>query len=219
MAAITRIFPTSINLPALMSIAQLHASFENVTLEDLEISRNVVKERALALSGAPSIKIMKTALDLQVCRGFYLSATNANNPFVAQHGTHVIVVGREQSRCWDRFVVVKELLHLFDTPETATADPEQFGACLSELAQPSGSMSPAGRREFEAMWLAMAILCPERCRERLVEEFNAQRLTYLDIATKLRVPQILVSMLFDDRYDRIVKPFLVERPRIVAARG
>jgi hypothetical protein len=201
-----------------MSIAELHASFQHISIDELDISRNAVKDRALALSGKNKITIMKTAMDLQVCRGFYLSVTNTENNFVRQHGTDVIVIGRDQSKCWDRFIIVKELLHLFDDQKTATSDPEQFGTCLNELARPSGApLSPAGRREWEAMWLAMSILCPENCRQHFIAELEAERLTAYDIALKLRVPVVVVPMLFDPRYEKLVYPLIKPAPKIVAA--
>jgi len=86
-----------------------------------KISRNTIKNKALELSGVPSVRIVKTGLDTTICRGFYLSAKNNNHRLVQQLGSHVIVLARDGlNYCWERFVVVKELMHLFDDPISAT---------------------------------------------------------------------------------------------------
>lgn len=172
---------------------------------DVPISRNTVRDEVLRLTGANRVAIVKTTLDESVCRGFYLSAKNSNHRIVEQHGCNVICVSRSLNRCWTRFVVVKELMHMLDGAASATDSGDDLEKVLTELTGPGApAPSPQMDAEVACFWKALAALAPEK--ERLgYKALRAEaKIDDYAIALKLRIPQQYVSRLFIPRYEQIV---------------
>jgi hypothetical protein len=58
---------------------------------------------------------------------------------VEQFGSSVVVVARGLNRCWERFVYVKELMHVFDGVDEATDSGEKFESMLEGLVMPTSA--------------------------------------------------------------------------------
>ena len=173
------------------------------------ISRNVVRDQVLRITGVNRVSTVKTTMDTSACRGFYLSARNTEHRLVQQHGSHIIVLARGQNRCWDRFVFVKELMHLFDSVDEATDTGEEFDRQLAELSgHPSPSWSPQMRSEVECFWKALAALCPETVRGEFQTLLDAGQIDEYGIALKLKIPQQYVQHLFRPEYPDIIRDIL-----------
>ena len=93
-----------------MSFADLHDFCQE---QPIHVNRNVVRAKIYELAGIDRIAYMRTSLDTTKCRGFYVSPQNKDHPIVKQFGCHVVVSARDLNRCWERFVVVKEMMHVF----------------------------------------------------------------------------------------------------------
>lgn len=172
----------------------------------LYISRNQVRDEVKRLKGIENLAVMKTAIDVSIVRGFYLSARNTNHRWVQQHGAHVIVLPKAGlNHCWERFVFVKELMHCFDDPLQATDSGDTFDMVLSELMVPQDKeWSPQMLSEIGCFWMALGCLCPEESRVQFASERAKGQITDYDIALKLRIPQQYVPFLFAaDFHDRI----------------
>lgn len=169
------------------------------------IKRNLVRDKALSLVNIPKVSVVKTDLDTQYCRGFYLSARNMNARLVQQHGTHVIALARSLNKCWERFVFVKELMHLFDDPEQATDSGAAFDALLGDFTGPRPPRwSPQMVSEQRCFWMALAVLCPEDERKALmVERANGKKTDY-EIALRLMIPELYIQRLALPNYPDIV---------------
>lgn len=152
--------------------------------------------------------MIKTTLDTDRCRGFFLSAQNTDHPFVRQHGTTVIVLARSLNKCWERFVFVKELMHLFDGSIEMTDTGEAFERQLSELQFGGPDLQPQTLSEFHCFWMALACLCPEHIRTKFAVDRDAGRIDDYAVALQLRIPQLYVPRLFEDRYDRMMERLL-----------
>jgi hypothetical protein len=157
----------------------------------------------LALTGINRVRHFRTGLDTAVCRGFYLSAQNADNHFVRIAGGRVVVTARGLNRCWERFVYIKELMHLFDKGDSATDTGDAFDALLSEFIAP-GATASSKQMESEAIafWRALAAFCPEKLRLELKDERDHNRIDDYAIALRLRIPEQYVPCLFDQNYER-----------------
>lgn len=172
------------------------------------INRNVVRDETLKLTGTPSVRTAKTTLDINVCRGFYLSARNTDHQLVKQCGGHVIVLARELNYCWERFVFVKELMHLFDDPKEATDTGEKFERMLEEIGADGttpADWSPQMCSEVKCFWMALGVLCPEKNRAEYAAARENAEIDDYTIALQLRIPKLYVPVLFQDRYQTIIR--------------
>jgi hypothetical protein len=174
------------------------------------IRRNLIRDKVLELAGVPKISPVKTSLDTASCRGFYLSARNTNHRLVQQLGCHVIVLARELNRCWERFVFVKELMHIFDDPSQATDSGATFDRVLSELLLPSAPQwSPQMLSELGCFWMALGVLCPESLRLAFQSERERGQIDDYSIALKLRIPEMYVPALFFEDFLERIKPYRI----------
>ncbi|WP_412562231.1 hypothetical protein [Thalassobius sp. MITS945101] len=174
------------------------------------VSRAVLKDKAVEVAGIEKVVHIQTGADLGVSRGFWLAPTNKNHPLVKQLGCHIIVTQRGLNNCWDRFVYVKELTHLFDVEQERTASAEDFDGLLGEFAtlESLSGGSPQFLSEAKAVWAALALLCPEEQRLTFEKERNAVMIDDYEIALRLRIPQIHVPKLFSPSYQVALKALL-----------
>lgn len=169
------------------------------------IARNEIKKRTLALVNVPKVPVMMTTLDKKYVRGFYLSAKNTQHKFVQQHGGTVIVLARDLNRCWQRFITIKELMHIFDDPKEATDSGDAFDDLLSGMtAGQNPKDSPQVQSEWRCFWMALALLCPEHARQECISRNNKGEMTHYEIALKFLIPEFYVPHLFDPRYTEIL---------------
>lgn len=184
-----------------MTFPRLYAHCQN---HAPKIKRNEIRDEVLRLTGRNRIAVVKTELDTTVYRGFYLSARNTKHQFVQQLGCDVIVLARGMNRCWDRMVFVKELMHVFDPPDMWTETPAHLDTVFSELVTSAPEVSRQTLAEWYAIWMALAVLCPEEQRLQLAAERAAGHIDDYAIALQLRIPQVHVPNLFDSRYRPII---------------
>jgi len=172
-----------------------------------KVSRKLILEKTLQITGVTKVKAVKTGFDTSVCRGVFLSAQNTEHSIVKQLGCNVILLARDQKYCWERFVYTKELMHLFDSDDEPTDTPDKLEKLLTDLEVPSanGTQSKQTTSEIKGFWMALACLCPEKNRleYKLLREKN--HIDDYGIALKLRIPEQYVPMLFQERYERIVQ--------------
>ncbi len=170
-----------------------------------KISRKLIKDKALDLTGAGKIAVVKSGLDINDCRGFYLSAGNKEARIVQQIGSNVIVLARDLNYCWERFVFTKELMHVFDSEDEKTSSPELLEHLLAELDTPSSlERSKQMVSEIKGFWMALACLCPEKNRQDFLAQKQKGHLDDYGVALQLRIPQQYVSNLFTPNFSDIV---------------
>jgi len=185
-----------------MSFADLYHYCQGL---EPKIDRNDIRAHAVDFAGNGPVRTMKTTMDPALCRGFYLSARNSHHRFVQQHGTNVIVLPREGlNYCWERFIFVKELMHLFDNPDQAADTGNKFEQMLTEILPGASEPSPATLSEFDAFWMALSVFCPEALRLEFAAARTAEQLDDYAIALRLRMPQQYVQRYFEPRYRPII---------------
>jgi hypothetical protein len=175
-----------------------------------KVSRRLIEKKTLEITSVPKVSAMMTTLDITVCRGFFLSAKNKEHPVVKQFGCDVIVLARDQNYCWERFVYTKELMHLFDKDDEPTDTALKFEKLLADLEVPSATSEPSKQliSERKGIWMALACLCPEKNRIEFEELLNNNYIDNYGIALKLRIPEQYVPLLFQSRYNAIIKTLL-----------
>lgn len=169
-----------------------------------KIKRNDVVAKIKEITGIGSIRVIKQTLDVTKVRGFFVSVNNTDSPLVKQMGTNIIVLARDQNECWDRFVTVKELMHLLDTPEQQTATGEQFAQLLTEFEMPKPGGSAQYDAEVKSVWMALACLCPEKDRVAFVEQIAKNHESHYGVALKLKIPERHVRNLVSPQFTMIL---------------
>lgn len=178
------------------------------TLEP-KIKRKQILDKVLEITGVETVKPVVTTLDTTKVRGFFISVNNKEHPLVRQLGCNVIVIARGLNKCWDRFVFVKELMHLFDSEEEMTASDLLFEQLLTEfeISQP-GEFSRQTVSDVRAFWMALACFCPENNRLEFIEQLNKGHIDHYGIALRLRIPQLYVPHLLRPNFNGIVTSLL-----------
>src|SRR4051794_14338921 len=96
-----------------------------------KIHRNQIIGKIKELVGGPKVLVVKVPLDAKATRGFFLHASNTEHPLVRENGRHIICISKENNPCWERFVNVKEAMHLFDDDGELTDTQEKFERLLT----------------------------------------------------------------------------------------
>lgn len=173
------------------------------------ICRNLIKDKVLEIAGAASLSIRATGLDVNLIYGYYFSARNTDHPAVRQEKGPVVVVARSLNRCWKRFVIVKELMHMFDDPLEHMSAAVDLETVLTHFLSPANrSLSPQMLSEVRCFWMALACFCPEAFRQELQAKRAAGLMSDHEISQKLRIPEKYIPNLFDDRFKDVVAGLL-----------
>lgn len=168
-----------------------------------KISRADITKRTLELTNT-TVRAVKSGLDINVCRGFFLSAANKENRLVQQFDTNLIVTARSLNYCWERFVYTKELMHLFDLDGELTSTAESFEKLLRDFGQPVLELSPQLSAENRAFWMALSCFCPDKHRLEFKAQIEKGHIDNYSIALKLRIPEQYVPNLFIPQYPGII---------------
>lgn len=169
------------------------------------IGRNVIRDKLLEIVGVDRLRVVRTTLDATVCRGMYLSARNADHPFVRQNGGHVIALARGLDRSWERFVFVKEIMHMFDDPMEATDSGDKLEQLLEDFGNATKDKSAPYKSEVECFWMAMGALCPERARLEFIRDREAGQIDDYAISLRLQIPVGYVAHLFKPTYAQLIR--------------
>jgi len=182
-----------------MSYSEIYHRFAKSTPH---IGRNDIRDAVSAVTGIPKFQpILSAALDIKVCRGYYLSP-RSDHPLVTQFGRHIIVLARDLNRCWMRFVLVKELMHLLDGAVDAADTGEKFEALLTEFTGPVSGVAWSSQTlsEFKAFWMALGLFCPAPVHRKLLAARKSGHISDYAIAVQLRIPEVYVPNLFTAAY-------------------
>lgn len=184
--------------------AELHDFCQTLTPK---VKRNLVINKVKELARVEKVRTIAATLDTSVTRGYFLHASNTDNEFVKQNGFHVIVLARGLNPCWERFVNVKEAMHLLDDQEEAIDSREKFDQLLNYWESPATATNPTPQTlsDIKAMWMALACLCPEKSRLEFEVLLNKGQIDNYGIALKLRVPELYVPMLFKPEYKQAIE--------------
>lgn len=186
-----------------MNKEQFKVLYEHCQTLHPKVKRNVVINKVREITGAASIRTVMLVLDTTVVRGFFLSAENTAHKLVGELGKNVIVLAKDMNECWERFVNVKEAMHLLDDGDDVTDSKEKFETLLDDwgdLGAPPGEGHQQKTSDVIAMWMALACLCPETYRQEYETLLNKKQIDYYGIALQLKIPEFYVPLLFRPEY-------------------
>lgn len=108
-----------------------------------------------------------------------------------------------------RIIAAKETMHVFDSREQQTRDPEAFKKLLQEIAskpmQVDTSLPYAADRE--ALWKAVVCLVPPWLRDPYLEQWNAGSVKSHELAVRWSVPTPVANQAMNPYYEEALKRF------------
>jgi hypothetical protein len=169
-----------------------------------KVSRKTIIDKLEQLSDRIVTTVM-TPQDDAILRGLFLTAEQVAQRYPGVVGRDMIILSKGLNDCWQRFVEVKEAMHLLDSDGDKTDTGTKFENLLNSWGPgPASDVDPCHASDSLAMWMALACLCPESSRQ----EFKAQRVNHqvddYKIALQLKIPQVFVPNLFRPEYDEIL---------------
>jgi hypothetical protein len=170
-----------------------------------KIGRNQIIRKIKEVTGEQKLRTIKVPLETSVTRGYFLSSSNTEHPFVKANGFHVIVLARGLNECWERFVNVKEAMHLLDDDGELTDSTEKFERLLADFASPSLQLSQQAVADIAGIWMALTCFCPESSRVEFQALLKENQIDSYGIALQLKVPEQYVPLLFSPAYSDVLK--------------
>ncbi|MNM06965.1 hypothetical protein D3C81_169960 [compost metagenome] len=173
------------------------------------VNRNAIRDKILELTGASGFRFFRhPGLDKNKLAGMYVHPGNLDHQFSRQaQGKHVVALAYDLNRCWDRFVSVKEMMHLFDDDLEKANTEDDFDSIIDGLFDEAfdGQMSPQCVSEIRCFWMAVGVLCPERIRSELHRKRDAGEMTDLEIAEYLKVPAAYIGSFCSPNIKKIMQ--------------
>lgn len=174
------------------------------------VSRRQLRPKICDLARCPPPRVyLDGGMDPKVLRGLFLVPGACGSKFARFDPSCArIVIARNQSADWQRFIEVKELMHLFDQPLETVSSESEFTQLIDEFSAPSSDgVSEAFKSENLGYWMALAVLCPETHRQDLEREI-VNGLNIDEVGTSLRLPPEVAGNLFRPNFKSIVQALL-----------
>jgi hypothetical protein len=193
-----------------MSFARL---YEAAQKQSGRISTKWLKERAIELSDITVVKEQwSSVIDATTLRGFYIEGP-MKGPVPLKEREALIILSRDMCKGhlgdhWRRFVVTKELMHVFDLPDEKADTPDKFDKQVERFGDPSADTSPQFRAEVKAYWRALMVLCSEVDRKKYKKQLANSSMSLDVIASALHLPAKHVRDLLREDFPKIIKAML-----------
>jgi hypothetical protein len=148
-------------------------------------------------------------LDLGVLRGQFIRLqTERPGVYADPICSAEIYYATNQDMEWQRIVVCKELIHLFDTNEAATKTQEDLDHLMDRMAiSPELQFQKNDGFKVEADKIAtlyaIAILFPKDARDALIEPYKQGLITAGDISRTAEIPEKYIRLAMLDGWDDI----------------
>lgn len=170
------------------------------------VKHPVILKAAQRCSGKRAFMGCDPKLKIADARSYYIALDDPKHEKYSFAGEqNMIFFSGENNKCWKRFVVVKEAMHLFDDSFGSTSSDEEFEALLNEWSvQAPEGRSPAMKSEIRAFWMALGLCCPESDRVEYQKRLKRGEMTELEIAQELKMPEQYIPSLLGVSYKKII---------------
>ena len=178
--------------------------YEHCQTLEPKVSRKAVIDKIKSITGQ-NVRVIKTSLDTSQVRGFFLSVTQKDHPWVRDNGYNVIVLARGLNTCWERFISVKEAMHLLDEEVSLVKTAEEFEDLLTSWTPQAANAEvsiPQQMSDLEGMMMALACLCPEHKRLEFIDLTSKSQIDNYGIALQLKIPEAFVPVLLGNNFER-----------------
>lgn len=172
------------------------------------IIEGVVDKKILELSTQDEIWYTPVDLNTKISLGHIKQCRIQKKPY-DQNPLWVTFIRyhKDLNLCWKRFVCCKELMHVFDSKKERVDSAIKFDTLLKELSSHplTKEASEPFKSENKTKWMALAILCPLSVRELYKKKIQSGEMSNYDVALDLRMPELLVPIVMDNRFVHVVK--------------
>lgn len=125
----------------------------------------------------------------------------------------IIPYSTQQSLQWQRLVICKELVHLYDPPPVTTKARDEILQLGKKLAAPKVQLSATGNGiqhffDMLAKWRAMAIMFPYGLHEEMMPRYLAGKVTAQQIADMVHLPVEYVEPILTDGWKELRESIL-----------
>lgn len=183
-----------------MSFKELKSRVDN---QPPKIKTGWLRDQVIDLTHITSVREQWDSMDGKAIRGFYIEGS-LSGPISLGDNESLIVLSRELSKEWRRFVYTKELMHAFDRKNERTDSAEKFDAQVRRFDDPGADTPPQFRSETKAFWRALAALCPEPYWVEMKKQVEDKTISVASVAARLKIPIRNAEDLFWDEYPRIL---------------
>ncbi len=154
------------------------------------------------------IELFACKLNEDVSLAHMTYVPDRSSPYGDPYDVAVIRFSEDLNRCWRRAACTKELMHVFDDSAAQTSDRGRFLLLLKQLETKlilPGDASAMLLSERWAEWMALLALCPARLRTTFENDYVNKKIDDDFIATKLKIPKMMVPSLMGDYYWRALE--------------
>jgi hypothetical protein len=167
-------------------------------------------DNALGLSWVNSVSLQATsAMPISGLRGFIVRRPCSNDHGLTSDFSVVVADGQDQY--YERFVVIKELMHCYFQFSNGHATNDAFildTHIRQFFGQSAESQSLHVRAEYTALWMAYGVLCPEQRRAQFKADFENGSASLDEIVDKIKAPKHIVSRLLTDQFEDEIRAIL-----------
>lgn len=180
---------------------------------DIPVTRGELIPKAVEIAGAQKIRAIWVDLTSDKIRGRFVRANNHDSQWYKfMKAENVIALSSSLkadgkgngNKCWERFIFVKEAMHLFDDADESTATPESYEALLQDLENGAYYTSKQSQSDAMAVWMALGCLCPEKNRQDFIEKRKSGFIDNFGIATQLKIPEKHIDKLLSENFSKII---------------
>jgi hypothetical protein len=152
-------------------------------------------------------------LDINVLRGMCIKRTKRPGVYADPELVADIYYATNQEKDWQRLVVCKELIHLFDATEASTTAESDLNHLMENMA-----LSPELQFQKDdglkvttdklAILYAVCVLFPKDAREVLLEPYRQGIISAGNIARTAEIPEKYVRLAMHDEWEAIYETLI-----------
>jgi hypothetical protein len=158
------------------------------------------------------INFYYVTLDQNISLGHMVYERDRDSPYEGEFTVANVRLDRQLNRCWRRYVGTKELMHVFDSDAEKVDTREKFVQLMKEFETPprKDDMSPMYTSEFDTQWMAVAVLCPQRLRDKYRPLWLDKTMSDYDVALALRIPEAAIKSLMGAYFEKMLPSLLAK---------
>lgn len=179
-----------------MSYAALVEYFAKI--EDLPIPVNAVLDWIRTRTDHKDIRLYPVERHSSAFRGAFRRLAYPSGKAYSHEFEIVcqILYGRDLSEEWQRLVIVKEALHVFDPDGSRVDTPDKVRKLIPQVITPDlrGAPFVPAVEDYLGVYRAMAVLLPRHARTKLAAAVEADRRTPTESADYVKLPDYYVDI-------------------------
>lgn len=167
-------------------------------------------------SDIDAFKFIGVDINDKILKGTYVKTyidDERGVPYALPQMVGKIYYARNQDECWQRFCIVKELMHVADPKCVTVSSPEHLSDLIKHLAIPQEILltvepsmtSTKALVDTMADWRALLVMVPEKARDKAAELFLEKHIDIKRIVEFFHIPEKYAPIITNnDAWDKIM---------------